>query len=98
MKTFIISILISVLKDPEVWEQIEKLFGNLIAKQILPVVPVAAGAAAKAGVDEVISHIPGANAVADVVKTTEAAANGIINMIPGVSSITAALKAWGITP
>lgn len=98
MQGFIISILIKVLTNPDVQAQIEKLIGNIIAKQILPVLPVAIGAAVKAGVDDVIEHIPGVSGVVDVVKTTESAAASIVDMIPGLGSLPIIgefLKSWG---
>ena len=97
MQGFIISILIKVLTNPDVQAQIEKLIGNIIAKQILPVLPVAIGAAVKAGVDDVIEHIPGVSGVVDVVKTTESAAASIVDMIPGLGSLPIIgdfLKSW----
>lgn len=87
MQQFIVGILIKVLSDPKVLAQIEKLIGNIIAKQILPVVPVAIGAAVKAGVDDIIEHIPGISGVVDVVKTTESAAASIVDLIPGLGSL-----------
>lgn len=87
MQGFIVGILIKVLTNPEVLAQIEKLIGNVIAKQILPVIPVAIGAAVKAGVDDVIEHIPGVSGVVDVVKTTESAAASIVDLIPGIGSL-----------
>ena len=97
MQSFIIGILIKVLTNPDVLAQIEKLIGNIIAKQILPVIPVAIGAAVKAGVDDVIEHIPGINGVVDAVKTSEAAAASIIDLIPGLGSLPIIgdfLKSW----
>jgi hypothetical protein len=87
MQAFLLKLIIAVLSDPKVWAQIEKLIGNIVAKQILPVVPVAVGAAVKAGVDNVIEHIPGVSGVVDAVKTSEAAAASIVNMIPGLGSL-----------
>lgn len=98
MQGFLVSILIKVLSDPKVLAQIEKLIGNIIAKQILPVIPVAIGAAVKAGVDDIIEHIPGINGVVDVVKTTESAAASIVDLIPGLGSLPIIgdfLKSWG---
>jgi hypothetical protein len=99
VQTFIINIIIKVLTDPKVLAQIEKLIGNIVAKQILPVIPVAIGGAVKAGVDDVIKHIPGVSGVVDIAKTTEAAAAGIVNLIPGLGSLPIigdVLKGWGV--
>lgn len=87
MQAFIAAIIIKILTDPEVQKSIEKLIGDIIAKQILPVIPVAIGAAVKAGVDDIIEHIPGVNGVVDAVKTSEAAASSIIDLIPGLGSL-----------
>lgn len=87
LENFVLSILVKLLSNPEVMAQIEKLIGNIIAKQILPVVPIAIGAAVKAGVDDVIAHIPGVSGVVDVVKTTESAAASIVDLIPGLGSL-----------
>lgn len=98
MQGFIVGILIKVLTNPDVLAQIEKLIGNIVAKQILPVIPVAIGAAVKAGVDDVIEHIPGISGVVDVVKTTESAAASIVDLIPGLGSLPIIgdfLKSWG---
>lgn len=98
MQGFLVSILIKVLSDPKVLAQIEKLIGNIIAKQILPVIPVAIGAAVKAGVDDIIEHIPGITGVVDVVKTTESAAASIVDLIPGLGSLPIIgdfLRSWG---
>jgi uncharacterized protein YkvS len=98
MQNFIVGILIKVLTNPDVLAQIEKLIGNIVAKQILPVIPVAIGAAVKAGVDDVIEHIPGITGVVDAVKTSEAAAASIVDLIPGLGSLPIIgdfLKSWG---
>lgn len=97
MQGFIVGILIKVLTNPEVLAQIEKLIGNIVAKQILPVVPVAIGGAVKTAMDELIEKIPGINGVVDVVKTTESAAASIVDLIPGLGSLPLIgdfLKSW----
>jgi hypothetical protein len=96
MQGFIVSILIKVLTDPKVVAQIEKLLGNIIAKQILPVIPVAIGGAVKAGVDDIINHIPGVTGVVDVVKTTEGAVNSIEQVVGSIPVIGDLLKNWGL--
>jgi hypothetical protein len=96
MQQFIVGVLIKVLTNPDVQASIEKLIGNIIAKQIVPLIPVAVGAAVKAGVDDVIEHIPGLDGVVDVVKTTESAVNSLESLIPGLPVIGDLLKAWGI--
>jgi hypothetical protein len=99
VESFIVRIILKVLTNPDVWAQIEKLIGNVIARQILPVVPVAVGAAVKAGVDGVIEHIPGVSGVVDIAKTSEAAAASIVNLIPGLGSLPIigdVLRGWHV--
>lgn len=98
MQSFIAGILIKVLSDPKVWEQIEKLFGNVIAKLILPILPVSIGGAVKTAIDELIEKTPGLTGVVDGVKATEAAAASIVDLIPGLGSLPIIgdfLKSWG---
>lgn len=90
MQTFFVKVMIAVLIDPAVIAALEKLFGGLIAKYVLPTIPVAVGAAVKSGVDEIIKDIPGVSGVSgvvDVVTTTEAAAGGIVGMFPVLGQI-----------
>jgi hypothetical protein len=94
MQSFIVGILIKVLSDPKVMAQIEKLIGNIIAKQILPVIPVAIGAAVKAGVDDIIDHIPGVSGVVDIVKTTEGAVTSIEQIVGNIPVIGDILTGW----
>jgi hypothetical protein len=99
VQQFIINIIIKVLTDPKVLAQIEKLIGNIVAKQILPVIPVAIGGAVKTALDELIAKTPGVSGVVDIVKTTESAAASIVNLIPGLGSLPIigdVLKGWGI--
>ncbi len=97
MQKFLLNLIDAVLTNEQVQATIEKLIGNIIARQILPVVPVAVGAAVKAGVDDLIEHLPGVSGVVDAVKTSEAAAASIVDLIPGLDSlpvIGALLNAW----
>ena len=99
MQTFLFGILKKLLTDPDVMAQIEKLISNIVAKQVVPLIPVAVGAAVKAGVDDVLEHMPGLNGVVDAVKTTEAAASTIIDLIPGLDSLPVIgefLKGWHV--
>jgi hypothetical protein len=102
MQAFFASILIKVLTDPKVQQWVEKwaeeLLSNIIAKQILPIIPVAIGGAVKAGVDDIIDHIPGVTGVVDVdvVKTTEGAVNSIEQVVGSIPVIGDLLKNWGI--
>jgi hypothetical protein len=84
MQDFFAGILIKVISDPKVQESVKNLLGQLITEQILPLVPVAVGAAVKAAIDEVIEKVPGIEGVVDVVKATDAARDTLNNLIPDV--------------
>lgn len=87
-KDFFTDVLINVIKDEDVQAAVKKLLGGIIAEQILPLVPVAVGAAVKAGMDEALKKFPGlGDAIQDVVNiehTTEAARQELNNLIPDV--------------
>lgn len=88
MLKFFTTVIINVLTDPKVQASIEALLGKLITERILPLIPVAVGAAVKAAVDEVITKVPGVQGVIqDVVNiehTTEAARETLNGLIPDV--------------
>lgn len=88
MEKFLTNVIIKVLTDPKVQASIESLLGKLITERILPLVPLAVGAATKAAVDEIIKVIPGAGPILkDVVaieQTTEAARQELNNLIPNI--------------
>jgi hypothetical protein len=94
MQSFIVGILVKVLTNPDVLAQIEKLIGNIVAKQILPLIPVAVGAAVKAAVDDIIRSTPSLSGVVDIVKTTENAVNSLENLIPGLPVLSDLLRSW----
>lgn len=88
MQKFFTSIIISVLTDPKVQATIEALLGKLITERILPLIPLAVGAATKAAVDEVIKVVPGVKdliqAGVNIEHTTEAARQELNKLIPDV--------------
>lgn len=84
MKKFLADLIVSVFADPKVQEAIKTLLGQLITERILPLVPVAVGAAVKAGMDELIERVPGIDGVVDVVKATDAARDTLNSLIPDV--------------
>ena len=88
MQKFFTSVIISVLTDKNVQKMIEELLGKLITERILPLIPVAVGAATKAAVDEVINRFPGAEdliqGAVNIEHTTEAARTELNNLIPDV--------------
>lgn len=98
MQNFVADILIKVISDPKVQQSVKDLLGQLITERILPLIPVAVGAAVKAGMDELIERVPGIEGVVDVVQTTEAARNTLNNLIPdidfGIPALDGLLDFW----
>jgi hypothetical protein len=84
MQSFFAAVLIKVLSDSKVQQYIKDLLGQLITERILPLVPVAVGAAVKAAVDELITKVPGIEGVVDVVQATDAARDTLNNLIPDI--------------
>jgi hypothetical protein len=84
MQNFFVGILTKVLSDPKVQQYIKDLLGSLITERILPLVPLAIGAAVKAAVDELVERVPGIDGVVDVAKATDAARNTLNDLIPDV--------------
>jgi hypothetical protein len=88
LQDFAADVLIKVISDESVQAAGKKLLGSIIAEQILPLVPVAVGAATKAAIDEVSKKFPGAEdlikGAVDIVHTTDAARNELNNLIPDV--------------
>jgi hypothetical protein len=99
MQSFFASVLIKVLTDPEVQAWLKKegaeLFNDVIAKSVIPVIPVAIGSAVKAAMDELIEKVPGISGVVDVVKTTEAAASGLGELVGQIPILGDILKNFG---
>lgn len=98
MQSFIAGLLIKVFTDPKVQQSIKDLLGELITERILPLVPVAVGAAVKAAVDEIVEKVPGIEGVVDVVKATDAARDTLNNLIPdidfGIPALDDLLDFW----
>jgi len=84
MKKFLTDLIVSVFTNDEVQKKIKELLGQLITERILPLVPVAVGAAVKAAMDELIERVPGIEGVIDVVQATDAARDSLNNLIPDV--------------
>lgn len=88
LQDFASSVLIKVISDETVQAAVKKLLGSIIAEQILPLVPVAVGAATKAAIDEVLKKFPGAEdlieGAVDIVHTTDAARTELNRIIPDV--------------
>lgn len=85
LQGFVAGVFIKIITDPQVEQVIKSLLGDLITERILPVIPIAVGAAAKAAVDELVTKIPEVEGVVDIVKTTDAAWNTLNNLIPGLN-------------
>lgn len=98
MQKFLTGLIISVFTSDEVQAAIKNLLGQLITERILPLVPVAVGAAVKAAVDEVIEKVPGLEGVVDVVKATDAARDNLNDILPdidfGIPALDNLLDFW----
>jgi len=98
MQAFVAGVLIKLLSDPQVQQYIKDLLGQLITERILPLVPVAVGAAVKAAIDEVIQKVPGLEGVVDVVQATDAARDTLNTLIPdidfGIPALDELLDFW----
>jgi hypothetical protein len=98
MQNFFAGIISKVLSDPKVQQFIKDLLGQLITERILPLVPVAVGAAVKAAVDELVTKVPGIEGVVDVVKATDAARDTLNHLIPdidfGIPALDNLLDFW----
>lgn len=88
MQAFLLKLILAVVSDPKFEQNVKDLIGQLITERILPLVPLAVGAATKAAVDEVIKVMPGAEGVIkDIVSiehTTEAARAELDSLIPNI--------------
>jgi len=84
MQKFLLSLIIAVLSDDRVQQMIRNLLGQLITERILPLIPVAIGAAVKRALDELIERVPGIDGVVDVVQATDAARDTLNNLIPDI--------------
>jgi len=98
MQKFLRELIISVLADERTQAIIKNLLGQLITERILPLVPVAVGAAVKAAIDEVIQKVPGLEGVVDVVQATDAARDTLNSLIPdidfGIPALDQLLDWW----
>jgi hypothetical protein len=102
LQDFASSVLIKVISDESVQASVKKLLGSIIAEQILPLVPVAVGAATKAAIDEVLKKFPGAGdlieGAVDIVHTTDAARNELNALLPdidfGIPALDNLLDFW----
>jgi hypothetical protein len=102
MQDFFAGIFIKVISDPKVQAAAKNLLGQLITERILPLIPVAVGAAVKAAVDELIEKVPGIEGVVDVVKATDAARDRLNDMLPdidfGIPALDELLDFWRPKP
>jgi triosephosphate isomerase len=98
MQKFLTAIIISVLTDEKVQAVIKNLLGQLITERILPLVPVAVGAAVKASMDQLIAKVPGIEGVVDVVHATDAARENLNTLLPdidfGIPALDNLLDFW----
>lgn len=98
MQKFLAGLIIAVLTSDEVQKSIKSLLGSLITERILPLLPVAVGAATKAAIDEIVEKIPALEGVVDVAKTTEAARETLNTVIPdfdlGIPALDNLIDFW----
>ncbi len=98
MQKFLAGLIISILTDDKVQATIKNLLGQLITERILPLVPVAVGAAVKAAVDEVVERVPALEGVVDLAKATDAARDNLNQLIPdidfGIPALDGLLDFW----
>lgn len=98
MQSFFVGIIVKVLSDPKVQQYIKDLLGQLITERILPLVPVAIGAAVKAAVDGIVEKVPGLDGVVDIAHATNAARDELNNLIPdidfGIPALDNLLDFW----
>lgn len=95
MQKFLLSLIVSVLTNPQVQDTIKKLLSDLITEKISPLVPLAAASAAHAFAD----LMPGVTAsVEDVVSTANKVREDLNKVIPdidiGIPLIDDILDAW----
>lgn len=102
MQKFLAGLIIQVLTNEKVQQTIRDLLGKLITERILPLVPVATAAAAKAAVDQIVEKIPALEGVVDVVKVGDDARVALNNLIPdvdiGIPAIDDLLDFWRPKP
>jgi hypothetical protein len=105
LQSFVKDLIVSVIEDPKTQTAIENIIGNLITKQILPLVPVATAAAAKAAVDEIVKKIPELSGVVDVVHVADEARDALNKIIPdfdlGIPALDNLIDFWrpkSVTP
>lgn len=98
MHQFLTGLIVSVFTNDEVQKKLKDLLGQLITERILPLIPVAVGAAVKAAVDELVERVPGIEGVVDVVAATDAARNTLNDLIPdidfGIPALDELLDFW----
>lgn len=88
MKKFLKDLIVDVFTDERTQQALDNLLGRLITKQFLPLLPVAAGAAGTAAVNEALKRFPGLEHVGEVavdaVHATEQARNSLNELLPDV--------------
>lgn len=84
LQTYLKDLIVAVIADPKTQTAAENILGTLITTRILPLVPVAAAAAAKAAVDEIVAKTPALEGVVDVVKVGGEVRNALNDLIPDI--------------
>jgi hypothetical protein len=94
MQGFVAGIIVKVLSDPKVQQFIKDLLSSVITEKVLPLLPIAVGAAAKAIVDK----LPGVEMVGDALEVADDVRETLNEILPdydlGIPAIDNLLDAW----
>lgn len=78
--------LVKLATDPRTQTAVENIVGKLLVEKIMPLVPVVAGTAASAAVNEALKRFPGLEGAVDVtvdaVQSIDQARNALNDLIP----------------
>jgi hypothetical protein len=94
MQNFVAGIILKVLADPKVQQFIKDLLSSVITEKVLPLLPIAVGAAAKAIVDK----LPGVEMVGDTLEVADDVRVALNEVIPdwdtGIKAIDDLMDIW----
>jgi hypothetical protein len=94
LQKFVSDIIVSVLKDEDVQQFIKDLLSGVITEKVLPLLPIAIGAAVKGVVDK----IEGIEMVGDAIDVANDVRNTLNNIIPdfdtGIKTIDDLMDIW----
>jgi hypothetical protein len=102
VKSWLRELVIEIIQDERTQEVVDHFIGRVMTTHVMPMIPIAIGAAVKEGMEELAERFPGiegavAGAV-DIVKTTDAARHALNDLIPdidfGIPAADAVLDFW----